>query len=397
MYTLFHKHRRLLSVGFLFSASLFFWACEDDDPRSRSGREEELITRVKLILTLNNEKTIYIWTSDKSASNSDPTSVDTIKLVENMTYKLSLLLLNQKDDVTEEIEEEKEEHLFVFLPEDVNLTYTYEDEDSNAKPIGLAGTVVTTTASEGTLRVVLRHEPDSKDAPTDLSKVGGTTDIDIKFPVCVGECKGFTTPRSTRYEVVFTSTWSKSTHPMNFPTRNPHFTPLIGATHNSSLTLWSVGNTIGQNATAGMESMAEGGTTPALTSDIRAAITKGTAADVLSSSGISTPSGMTSFGFDINRSHPEVTLVCMLAPSSDWFIGVHNMALFENGSWVGEKSIDLRVYDAGTEQDAKVFSLNNSDENPKRPISRLTHAETNFSDGFPKIGTMVFTRKDDRE
>ena len=200
-------------------------------------------------------------------------------------------------------------------------------------------------------------------------------------------------PMSTRYRVTFDATWSSSTHSMNFPS-NPHFSPLIGATHNNSLTLWAVGNTVGQDAAAGMKSMAETGATSDLTSDIDAAITAGTAAAELSGSGISPSPGESGFEFGIMQSHPEVTLVSMLAPSSDWFIGVHNLALFENGSWVGEKSIDLRVYDAGTEKDANVFSMTNSEEDPNVLISRLTHTETDFSDGLPKIGTMVFTRID---
>ena len=81
----------------------------------------------------------------------------------------------------------------------------------------------------------------------------------------------------------------------------------------------------------------------------------------------------------------------MLAPSPDWFVGVGNLSLFENRRWVQTMTVQMRVYDAGTEQDNTVFSLSNADQNPKMPISRLSHASTNFSDGNPPIGTMVFT------
>ena len=99
-------------------------------------------------------------------------------------------------------------------------------------------------------------------------------------------------PSTVTYEVVFTSTWSSSSHPTNFPAgRNPHFTSLIGGTHNSSLTFWAVDSTIGQNAAAGMESMAEQGTTSSLMADVQAAITAGTAERVLRGGGIRPAAG----------------------------------------------------------------------------------------------------------
>ena len=53
--------------------------------------------------------------------------------------------------------------------------------------------------------------------------------------------------------------------------------------------------------------------------------------------------------FDIDVRFPQVTAVSMLAPSPDWFIGVSGLNLYENGKWVEQISIDLPVYDAGTE------------------------------------------------
>ncbi len=46
------------------------------------------------------------------------------------------------------------------------------------------------------------------------------------------------------YKLTFDAVWSPETHPDRFPTgRNPHFTSLIGGTHNESITFWEVGGT----------------------------------------------------------------------------------------------------------------------------------------------------------
>ena len=46
-------------------------------------------------------------------------------------------------------------------------------------------------------------------------------------------------------------------------------------------------------------------------------------------------------GLDISQDHPLVTLVTMVAPSPDWFVGVSAMALFENGQWIPTREVLL--------------------------------------------------------
>ncbi len=42
------------------------------------------------------------------------------------------------------------------------------------------------------------------------------------------------------YVVTFLSSWSATTHPQGFPS-NPHFSGLIGATHDSTVAFWTAG------------------------------------------------------------------------------------------------------------------------------------------------------------
>jgi len=166
------------------------------------------------------------------------------------------------------------------------------------------------------------------------------------------------------YEVSFDGTWSRDTHPENYPA-GAHFSPLIGATHNANVEFWSIGGL----ATNGIEVMAETGGTGPLSSEIRSASQNGTVLDTLRGSGISA-TGSTRFTFDIERSHPLVSLVTMIAPSPDWFLGVNGLELLQDGKWVDSVTIDLLAYDSGTDS-GTTFTSGNSDTNPADPIGLL--------------------------
>ena len=99
--------------------------------------------------------------------------------------------------LTEEIEEEGDEHIFFFSftnnifsnpTGDGNIdarahTINYNDQDVNSQPIGLSTTW--TTAAENTenntFRVVLKHQPGSKSATSTTGD--GSTDIDQTWTI----------------------------------------------------------------------------------------------------------------------------------------------------------------------------------------------------------------------
>ena len=62
-------------------------------------------------------------------------------------------------------------------------------------------------------------------------------------------CKGY-----ANYILTFKALWSKATHPFKFPA-SAHFSPIIGASHNSSYRMWGPG----LNASNGVKVMAERG------------------------------------------------------------------------------------------------------------------------------------------
>ena len=138
---------------------------------------------------------------------------------------------------------------------------------------------------------------------------------------------------TARNRVVFDATWTASTHPTNFP-GGDHFSPLIGAVHNDSVTFWALEGT----ATAGIESMAETGGTSTLAAEVRAEI-PGSALAVINGSGTRSPGSATIQAVTVREDFPLVTLI---APSPDWFVGVSGLSLRNaDGTWVDELEVVL--------------------------------------------------------
>jgi hypothetical protein len=182
------------------------------------------------------------------------------------------------------------------------------------------------------------------------------------------------------YKVVFDATWSGETH-QHFPP-GPHFSGLIGGTHNAQTTFWDLGG----QASAGIEAMAELGAKSPLSSEINSAIQKGTAYSLISDGGINPSPSTVSTVFTMHSAHPLVSLVSMIAPSPDWFVGVSGLPLYQEGHWLSEVTVDLYPYDAGTDSGPNFISAN-QDTQPQDPITEIS--------GFPfendpPLGTFTF-------
>ena len=184
------------------------------------------------------------------------------------------------------------------------------------------------------------------------------------------------------YEVRFEATWSSTTHPAAYPA-GAHFSPLVGATHSAAASLWQPGGL----ATPGIEVMAETGGTSTLAGEINGLIAAGSARELVLGSGIGSPAS-TSVTLTVSTEHPLVSLVTMIAPSPDWFVGSQSLSLLENGAWVDSKTLDLFAWDAGTDS-GTTFTGGDQDTNPADPISLITGGP--FFGTVP-LGTYTFTR-----
>jgi hypothetical protein len=84
-----------------------------------------------------------------------------------------------------------------------------------------------------------------------------------------------------------------------------------------------------------------------------------------------------------------VTLVSMLGPTPDWFVGVSGVPLRENDQWLLQVVVDLMPYDGGT-RSANEWALFGELTSPPEPIRRIT-AESGERIGPDSLGTMTFT------
>lgn len=190
---------------------------------------------------------------------------------------------------------------------------------------------------------------------------------------------------TARYRVTFEATWDATTHPTDFPP-NPHFSGLVGGTHRSTVSFWQAGGL----ATEGIRLMAERGRQSPLDIEVDAAIRAGQAQHLLVGSDVPSSPGSTSLDFEVSVDYPQVTLVTMVAPSPDWFVGVSGLNLLESGDWA-DRTVDLFPWDAGTDSGVSYRSADRVTA-PPQAIARLTGAPVAVGGTVPPMGRFVFRR-----
>jgi len=201
--------------------------------------------------------------------------------------------------------------------------------------------------------------------------------------IYVGDPSSRLVASTVTYNVKFDATWSQATHPGAYPA-GAHFSALIGGVHNDQVSFWTPGGL----ASAGIEQMAEVGGTTSLSNEVQTAINGGTASAVIQGNGVASP-GSAAVTVNVSTAFPLVTLVTMVAPSPDWFVGVHGLDLRDGVGWKNQVVVDLFPYDAGTEEGTG-FSLSNPDTVPHQSIALLGFP---FASGGPRLGTFTFTRQ----
>lgn len=196
---------------------------------------------------------------------------------------------------------------------------------------------------------------------------------------------------TARYAVEFEATWSASTLPLDFPSGSAHFSGLVGAVHDDRVEFWAES----APASEGIRRMAEQGQKSTLLAEIAAVMPVGAVHFALSGGGIGTSPGRVSLTFPqaMRQDHSRVTLVSMIAPSPDWFVGVAGLNLLEEGAWVRSKTVTLYGYDAGTDSGAR-FTSPDQVTVPRDVIRRFTGYPAEANGVIMPFGTFTFTRLD---
>lgn len=162
-------------------------SCKKTTTTPPDPNEEELITTAKIAFTdsAGVQLPVEVVYKDLDGDGGNPPSQwDTIKLKPNTTYLAEIVLLNESgspvDTISNEVWDERTEHLFCFTIQGLNCTVIRTDTDGTYE-VGLSSKWKTALAGTGTAQVVLRHQPDVKDG----SCSPGSTDLDITFPMKV--------------------------------------------------------------------------------------------------------------------------------------------------------------------------------------------------------------------
>ena len=195
------KHiRNYLLVGLIVTGGLFTSCGDDDAPAAEN--EEEVIDLVTLTFTPQGGGTPVVAKAEGPGGINF--EYDVINLDINTTYDLSIMVENSEEgeNITEEIEEEDDEHMFFFsFTEDIfsdpagngnvdnrSDDINYNDQDADGNPVGLATTWTTagTSSSNGDFQVILKHQPDGIKTATSTS-TDGESDIELTWTININD------------------------------------------------------------------------------------------------------------------------------------------------------------------------------------------------------------------
>lgn len=154
---------------------------------------EELITTLTYTLTPSGGGPVAQFSfRDADGDGGLPPEIEVDTLSAGITYNGELRLLNESVspvlDITDEIENEKDEHQFFYTINGLHATIEYQDLDNDGYPVGLSTSLFTAGPGQGNIVITLRHLPDKTASGVSdglLLNAGGETDIEVTFPVVI--------------------------------------------------------------------------------------------------------------------------------------------------------------------------------------------------------------------
>ena len=218
----------------------------------------------------------------------------------------------------------------------------------------------------------------------DAKPVAGSLPIDYSLTPSPPDPAVATRSRAV-YTVTFEGQWTTEATPDGVPS-GAHFSRLVGGVHNADVVF--VEDEF-RTASPGIESMAETGSTTTLKAEIAAAGDKHLSVLEGANDSILATASESLTGVTLTTDHPRVTLLTMVAPSPDWFVGVSGLSMLDNlGGWRESRTVELHPFDAGTEEGTG-FSSTNDDTDPHERIGSLL-GKGKFS--AEPIATLTFQR-----
>jgi len=204
------------------------------------------------------------------------------------------------------------------------------------------------------------------------------------MPKCTGEQK---------YKVTFKTMWKQETHPNGFPAAKAHFSTLVVATHTYNYQMWGKEMMM---ASPGVQEVAETGATSTLYDEIKKYMKPNFVYKPYKGEGDPKAVDEVSMYIMVKDMYSMVSLISMIAPSPDWFVGVDSYDLCGNdGKWKNTgMEMNLLPWDAGTDSGTK-FTSDDMETKPRDFIRRITPAsdeelKDDASKPFAKVTFMKY-------
>ena len=200
------------------------------------------------------------------------------------------------------------------------------------------------------------------------------------------------------YRVTVRNFWGADQYPQEFPD-NAHFSLFGGAVHDSTFSMWGLVVT----PSTGIEDMAETGRIDMLLEEVAPGIADGSVDSFIEVREFTEPQidgvpGELEFEIVVTRDHPLVSMVSMLGPSPDWFVGADSQSLLLGDSttvWAQSLVVPLPLYDGGSKSDI-IPVMGGPDIIPPNPVGLVAYdaaTGTYLPSTVEQImGELVFTR-----
>ena len=184
------KKIKLYSILTIVLFSVLATSCKKDDDTpipvidtTPPVHEEELITSVVLsfVDTAGVQPNVtYAFRDPDGDGGNAPAVHDVITLAANTYYNTTIQILNESvspaEDITTEVQQEDDEHLFCYEVSNTNVLVTRTDSDGTYE-VGISTFWSTGAVATGSTTISLKHQPDVKDGTC----APGDTDVEVIF------------------------------------------------------------------------------------------------------------------------------------------------------------------------------------------------------------------------
>lgn len=189
-----------------------------------------------------------------------------------------------------------------------------------------------------------------------------------------------------KYNVMFKSFWCKESHEKDYP-EGAKFLDFTGIVHNKKATLWKENGA----ASDGFKQLIEDAKIKKIGKEIKRGIQIGTIKNKFSLKGVSECKGSSTIDIEVNELYPLVSIAGRISPSPDWFTGVSNVCLFQEGKWIDKKIVIVYAYDGGTKEGGSYTQIG-KDTEPHDKITKIEKEPFIKTGELIPIGSFVFVK-----